>query len=224
MNEKHSLLGRLLANQKNAQASSGPATPTESPAKEVQESKLATGLGILAGPALKPATPEVEKEPAEEKAPEPKPSRILDSVRVAADNAKQDAIDYSFIVDDMPKDFQEILDRFDSIMSREAVGDLDVNLPKLRDYVKKIMTELKENPEYDNLIIDRDVHNIFKFLRRIKSEAQQIQSTKAAKAETRSKKPKAIAKYDLDFGSMDLGASGGPKTLKDLSEIGDISL
>lgn len=154
-----------------------------------------------------------------ESAPAPKKSLLAAiAAREQTERAKEN---FDHLFEAIPEDFQQKLDFFDELMSRDQ-GSLDFNLNRARDFVKKIMIELKENPEYDGMIIARDVHNIIAFQRRLKDAAQATISTKVEKAAKKAAKPKGADRFSLDLDSIDLGAKP-PKSLQDLSNL-DIEL
>lgn len=107
---------------------------------------------------------------------------LLDSVHKAVAKKKAEEQDYAHLFEEAPIDFQDLLNRFDSLLERDN-GVSMMNIDLCRSYVKRIMVDLKEHPEYDGLIIDRDVHNVIKFIRSIKESAAQTVIEKKAKAE-----------------------------------------
>lgn len=64
--------------------------------------------------------------------------------------------------------------------------------------IKDIFTELKEFPEYDGLIIDRDTHNIMAFMQHSITVARGVFEAKKEKKETKAKSPASRFKFDLD--------------------------
>lgn len=146
-----------------------------------------------------------------------KPSLLASvAAREKTEKAKQD---YEHLFQEIPQDFQKTLDVFDELMNRDQ-GSIDFNLDRARDFVKKIMMELKENPaEYDGMIIDRDVRNIIDYQRRLKAQAQALIVDKTEKAAKRAAKPKPASRFNMDFANLDLGGSKPPDSLEDLSKI-----
>ena len=108
---------------------------------------------------------------------------------------------------ELPMDFKELLDSFDAAMVRDK-GITDFNLDLSRAYVKRIMVDLKENPEFDGLMIDRDVHNIMTFIRAVHERARIGVVEKKEKAATKTKKVPASKRFNLDDKVLDLGALG----------------
>lgn len=147
-------------------------------------------------------------------------NRIL-AAAAAAKKAEPQA-NYDHLFDTIPENFQEMLDKFDKLMIRDQ-GVNDLNVGHFRDYVKRIFIELKENPEYDGLIIDRDVHNVIKFMRAVKGQAQELaveKKTKAAKTQANKAKSNRFAAI---AGNLDLGGKM-PATIQDMSNLDDLSL
>lgn len=147
-------------------------------------------------------------------------NRIL-AAAAAAKKAEPQA-NYDHLFDTIPENFQEMLDKFDKLMIRDQ-GVNDLNVGHFRDYVKRIFVELKENPEYDGLIIDRDVHNVIKFMRAVKGQAQELaveKKTKAAKTQANKAKSNRFAAI---AGNLDLGGKM-PATIQDMSNLDDLSL
>lgn len=148
-----------------------------------------------------------------------KKSPILSTLTAVREKAEADKADHDYLFAPIPTDFQELLNRFDDMMCRDQ-GILDVDLQRCRDFVKRIMIELKENPEYDGLVAARDVHNIIKFQRRTKTQAESAVVVKTEKAAKAAAKPKAKSRFNVDFDAFDLSAK--PKSIEDLSNM-DIS-
>lgn len=153
-------------------------------------------------------------------APVAKKNLLTSTLTAVREKAEADKADHEYLFAPIPKDFQEVLNRFDDMMQRDH-GILQIDLVRCRDFVKKIMIDLKENPEYDGLIIDRDVHNIIKFQRMLKSQAEEavvVKTEKAAKRETKAK-VKGAGRFAADMDSFDLNAPIKPKSIQDLSDF-----
>lgn len=84
-----------------------------------------------------------------------------------------------------PKDFKGLLDRLDEVITSQ-LGISKLTIDSIRGYVKQIMMDLQTQPDLDALLIDRDTHNVLKFIRYVKDDAViargQIQDKKTAKA------------------------------------------
>lgn len=79
--------------------------------------------------------------------------------------------------------FKQKLDDFDALVSA-ASGIGKTEIDGARMYVSTIMTELKEHPEYEPILIDRDVHNVMLFVQASRNMATAnfvVQKEKAAK-------------------------------------------
>lgn len=129
---------------------------------------------------------------------------------------------YDHLFDQIPEKFEDVLTRFDELLTRDQ-GVNDLNIGHLRDYVKRIFNDLTTNPEYDGLVIDRDVHNVIKWIRAVKTQATELavdKKTKAAKAEVNKTKKNRFAAIS---GNLDIGGKM-PTSIQDMSSIGDLDL
>ena len=181
--------------------------------------------GTLAGLVSKPAQAGVESarglvaDSQVPVAPVAKKNLLTSTLTAVREKAEADKADHEYLFAPIPKDFQEVLNRFDDMMQRDH-GILQVDLVRCRDFVKKIMIDLKENPEYDGLIIDRDVHNIIKFQRMLKSQAEEAVVTKTEKAAKRESKSKVKGgRFAVDMEAFDLNAPSQPKSIQDFSDL-----
>lgn len=148
-----------------------------------------------------------------------KKNLLTSTLTAVREKAEADKADHEYLFAPIPKDFQEVLNRFDDMMQRDH-GILQIDLVRCRDFVKKIMIDLKENPEYDGLIIDRDVHNIIKFQRMLKSQAEEAVVTKTEKAAKRESKSKVKGgRFAVDMEAFDLNAPSQPKSIQDFSDL-----
>lgn len=102
---------------------------------------------------------------------------------------------------DGPANFRENLDAFDRILI--ATGGIDkLNLDEIRGRVRACMIDLKANPEYMDLVIDKDVHNIMKFMREsVKYAGESFTAKQVAKAKKETKKKIAA---EIDFSALNL--------------------
>lgn len=147
-------------------------------------------------------------------------NRIL--AAAAAAKKVEPAQSYDHLFDEIPEKFEDVLKRFDELMIRDQ-GVNDLNVGHMRDYVKRIFVELQENPEYDGLIVDKDVHNVIRWMRSVKGQAQELaveKKTKAAKTEANKVKKNRFASI---AGSLDIGGQM-PKTIQDMSQFDDLTL
>lgn len=105
-----------------------------------------------------------------------------------------------------PAGFQAKLDKLDSLIGADnSISSLVID--QVRGHVKEIAIELHKFPEYDGILLDRDIHNIMAFMQQSVSTSAEsfkakakAKSTKAASAKIRS---------TVDFGALDsaLGAA-----------------
>lgn len=106
--------------------------------------------------------------------------------------------------------FQEMLDTLDNLIVKES-GINSFNIDLVRGFVRQIMTDLKTTPEYDAMLIDRDVHNVLAFIQHVKNDAVTVKVTKKEKKEVKAKKGRIVG---LKFGASDL-----PSGLADLAKL-----
>lgn len=121
-----------------------------------------------------------------------------------------------------PMGFQDRLDKIDLIMSQRA-GITDFNYGVVRQHVKVIMVEMKENPELDSMFADRDAHNFMRFIRHTSQYGKQELAATAERKEKKLKKPR-VTRVNTDkmnamfgdFGNMS-ASIGVPKTLDEMA-------
>lgn len=149
----------------------------------------------------------------------PAQNRLL--AAAIAGQEKRDVVqkDYSYLFAEEPKDFQELLNRFDAVLARDSGID-DFNIDLCRNYVRRIYTDLQNQPELDGLLIDRDVANVIHFIRATKAKAMEVGLEKQTKSEN--KKAKAKPKNRFGDAVLNLDFNGVAKTLEDLSDFGDM--
>jgi len=147
------------------------------------------------------------------------PSLLATAQKASEDKAESDR-KAEVIFRELPIDFKELTNNFDDLLAKSA-GITMVNIDTARAYVKRIMTDLKEHPEYDRLLIDRDVHNIIKFVRSLKEtalETVEVKRDKSAKAESRAKGRKN--RFGDTAGLiLDLDSSAPINGIEDLSKL-----
>jgi hypothetical protein len=111
-----------------------------------------------------------------------------------------------------------VCDQIDKLIGDEAGAALEgPSLITVRNYVQTLMVTLKTRPEFDSVIIDKDVRNIMKFIRATREEAlalREVKTTKKAvreaKKETATKKTSAKALgFEDAFKSVMFGPFGG---------------
>lgn len=155
--------------------------------------------------------------------PSPAKGALLAGVQKAKENQEKAQADMAYIFNEMPVDFKELLDRFDTLLKRDT-GINDFNIDMIRAYVKRIMMDLREHPEYDGLVIDRDVRNVIAFIRSTKEKAIEAASEKKEKSE---KKKANAGKSKNRFGDVggfiDFGPTG-PGGIAELAASEDWSM
>lgn len=85
--------------------------------------------------------------------------------------------------------FRESLDQLDSLLTKDFDA---ISLALSRDIVKRVMIELRTNPEFNGIVQDGDVRNIFIFLRRAVDRAKDSGTEKVEKKVKRAKKAGAV--------------------------------
>lgn len=85
--------------------------------------------------------------------------------------------------------FRESLDQLDSLLTKDFDA---VSLALSRDVVKRVMIELRTFPEFNGIVQDNDVKNIFIFLRRAVEGAKESGTEKKDKKVAKAKKAGAI--------------------------------
>lgn len=89
------------------------------------------------------------------------------------------------------KDVRGLCDEIDSMIGNFDNLLVGPSLIQLRGYVMTLMVTLKQNPEFDSVMIDKDVRNVMRVIRSIREEALASRSIKEVKREV--KKAKASA-------------------------------
>jgi len=114
---------------------------------------------------------------------------------------------------------REVCDNVDKILESDPQLR-GPNLMYVRSYVSALMVTLKIHPEFDEVLIDGDVHNIMKFVRATREEALSLRDVKVEKkAKKASNKANSITtkafgdsdKFDELFNKTIFGPMGGPK-------------
>lgn len=120
----------------------------------------------------------------------------LEAMKLRAESGKK-ALEALYITDNQP--FNELLERLDSLFDQDLQLD-DFNVQPARDIVEVIMKQLKEDPNLDGMMIDKDAANIISFVRKVKGVALNAATEKKEKAvKTASNKDKkSIARFDTD--------------------------
>lgn len=214
--KKPSLLDQIRARQASAPA---PKPAESEPQKPVFPRLLSKSPAIQQ--QVVAANPKVET-PAAPAIPSPlaaAKSGLLAAAAKGVEKKQAQDNDFAYLHTELPTDVRELCDRFDEMMARDQGIDV-MNLGLARAYVKKIMVMLKENPEFDGMIIDKDVHNIMAFVRSTREQAVQTINVKAAKAEksaaTKASKKNRFGSIEaIDFG----GSSGGAISLEALKDV-----
>lgn len=101
-------------------------------------------------------------------------------------------------------EFEIMLDLLDAKMTSDS-GRIDpLTLGETRKIVTRIMTDLKANPSYDGLFMDRDAHNVMKFMWGVKELAIETTIKKTETKETKSKKVAKVSNFAASLGNLSL--------------------
>lgn len=106
---------------------------------------------------------------------------------------------------------RELCDRIDKLIEGNPtlVGP---SLADLRNYVQQLMITLKSRPEFDGVVLDKDVRNVMIFIRKTREEALGLREVKVvkkvAKATNKEKKQKELSGFADAFQQL---MSGGLK-------------
>lgn len=106
---------------------------------------------------------------------------------------------------------RDLCDRLDAMIGERAAPDLQgPSLFEIRNYVQTLMITLKSRPEFDSVIIDKDVRNVMKFIRATRQEAIELRDVKVVKKATRAVKKETVASkakgFESAFNSIMFGA------------------
>jgi hypothetical protein len=122
---------------------------------------------------------------------EPQQTRVQALPAVAAARAKK-------LVLDSKEDVRALCDRVDAMIeSNEQLAG--PRLGELRMYVQQLSVTLKERPEFDGVIIDKDIRNIIKFIRATREETLLLRDIKIEKKTTRAAKKEKQLTLDKNF-------------------------
>ncbi len=101
-----------------------------------------------------------------------------------------------------PASVRELCDKLDAMIGERAAPDLQgPQLIDIRNYVQTLMVTLKSRPEFDSVIIDKDVRNVMKFIRATRQEALELRDVKTEKKATRSAKKEVTSSRAKGFES-----------------------
>lgn len=204
----------LMAKPPAAKSQQGDSTenqgPTGNRAQPASSIPSAQGTGgILAKMAAKNLIPTASVEATKKASVE---SKAIAVVASAPSSKGHEEVDES-----APLDMKSRLDELDRLIQRDN-GISAFTFDAIRSHVKTIMIQMKEEPELDALLIDRDVRNILRFIRHIKVDALADQTKKVEKATTKAKKG-GVGKIKFDMasalGNLD-SELGGLKALGNL--------
>jgi hypothetical protein len=148
----------------------------------------------------------------------PKPNLLAAAAAKGVEKKQAMDQDYSYLHAELPTDIKELCQRFDDMIVRDGgIGLINIDLG--RAYVKKIMVMLKENPEFDGMIIDRDVHNVMAFVRKTREAAIDTINVKVEKATKAAKNKAAKTGRFGSIEAIDFGATGPAVSLEDLRDV-----
>lgn len=172
----------MMAKQQAAKkaAESPPTEPIAAPAQETPVATKPTGvkLGISIGVAKPKVNPLVAVD------------KVLTPKIISQLNEEPEVV---LVGPDM---ISERLARLDRLANE--IGISQINIDAARGYLKEVMVELKVHPEYESILIDKDVHNIMKFVRasqtKVGAEREKLTQKRTASAA----KAMTAPKFNLD--------------------------
>lgn len=93
---------------------------------------------------------------------------------------------------------RQLCDEIDTLIEShdQLVGP---GLVTLRGYVQTLMVTLKARPEFDEIIIDKDVRNVMRFIRTVREQALATREVKVIKKAVRETKKKGDTKLESAF-------------------------
>ena len=101
-----------------------------------------------------------------------------------------------------------VLDQLDNLIEKHAAADLQgPPLIESRNYVQSIMVTLKTRPEFESVMIAKDVRNVMKFIRATRQEALELRELKTEKKAVRAankerKESKQTKGFDQAFNKI----------------------
>lgn len=192
-----------LKEVRNAQESETPA-PSPERVKEIaatSQSEQGETTITVAGTGVDESRSFAKAESSE--TPEPV-QQASEATTNPADNSGQALVVTSKDPKVDPAGFRTLLDQF----QKQMEGEVDaITLGFARSCVKRIMIELKENPEYDGILTDTDVRGIFMFLRQTVTYAA-AQGTQKVEKKVKREAKKASIVIDIP----DISALGNLNT------------
>lgn len=103
--------------------------------------------------------------------------------------------------DEKQRVFKDKMEALDALISADN-GINQFTIDDIRRYVKEIMVTLHREPELDAILIDRDVHNILRFIRFVKDQAFDGATATQEKRVVRVKKAIGTAKNNEMLGKL----------------------
>jgi hypothetical protein len=100
---------------------------------------------------------------------------------------------------------RQLCDRIDSLIEgNDALAG--PALIETRNYVQQLMITLKSRPEFDSVLIDKDVRNVMKFIRATRHETLELREIKTVKKATRAankeKKQSSLSGMEAAFNKI----------------------
>lgn len=189
--------------------------------KEAEATEIKPGEGV--SQAVKDELASAQEQPESAKANAPTPEELeseLDeteeskNLSTGATAATEDSLIVipnaieSVETVDGPANFKQHLDDLDALVVA-GNGISSVTLDNARIHVMTISKELVSHPEYDGIMIDRDLHNVMMFVRASRASSGESFTAKQQKKQVAESKKKAVSKINLDA----LGAIGNQDKL-----------
>jgi hypothetical protein len=87
---------------------------------------------------------------------------------------------------------RELCDKIDAMIAADQMV-AGPSLATLRNYVMTLMMTLKSKPEYDSVIIDKDIRNVMTFIRSTRQESLDLREIKTTKKAVRAAKKEGLS-------------------------------
>lgn len=111
-------------------------------------------------------------------------------------NVKAEALTKASVLDSK-ENVRALCDKIDSLI----VGDAMVSGPSLailRNSVMTLMMTLKSRPEFDSVIIDKDIHNVMKWIRSTRQESLDLREIKTTKKAVKAAKKEGLGSVKMN--------------------------
>lgn len=188
-----------------------PAAPADAPERPLTPKAMLTGLNFNSAPAQVGADdadlPTLESDEPGEQIGADFDTTGLEAQTEATSKEERSvkALDEAAILEG-PAGVRQLCDEVDRLMTDPAIGLSHLSMPTIREYCRRLMITLKNHPEYDSVILDKDVRNMMAFIQATRVNAVHTRQQKVAKladrqsgTNTGGKKKVRVPLADIDF-------------------------